>query len=260
MNAKAVIATALALLIGACDQSDAPSDSSGNSGSALASAPAERFSTELPTNFVGEADCRLTVDGAVKIDGLCYVESRDQYGYYATIFENEAKKGYFAMALGDEDGRAQGHWNGGRDSTHAHSGLGTMTRKGACWISESGEICLGYPVGGAVASAGTAGGNRDLSTVSLWSCDGASGPFEMMFTDVSSAPWGKWGSVTYTGDNPFGFPGDNGFTYELSKQAITIGQDPEAGEAGIEFVMDANRGQIVFISPGSGDGITCRPS
>jgi hypothetical protein len=82
----------------------------------------------------GPVQCKLVVDGKTYIDGPCDFES-DPDGSFR-IFG----KDYFAYI--NVDGKtADASWNMDPKSTHAQASLGTLTRKGACWVSATVEIC-----------------------------------------------------------------------------------------------------------------------
>lgn len=218
-----------------------------------------RFTAQLPANFNGEADCRLTVDGKTVIDGQCFVEADNQFGYSLNVFERANKKGYFATVLGD-GADVEGYWNGSPTSTHAHDSIGKVKRQGGCWTSSRGQICASPLGGGKGNTAPTTAAKADLSTIRNWKCDGASGPFRMTFMNVQNAQWGKWGDVMYSPGSPFGFEGDNGFDYQRKSSAITIGANAESGEQGIRFKINNQRGEMVFVSGETGDSIVCKPA
>jgi hypothetical protein len=78
--------------------------------------------------------CKLVVKGKTYIDGQCNFEA-DKGGSFR-IFG----KDYFAYVT--VTGKtAEASWNADPASTHAQAPLGTLTRKGACWVSATVEIC-----------------------------------------------------------------------------------------------------------------------
>lgn len=82
--------------------------------------------------------CLLDVRGATYVDGPCQI-NLEQGGSF-TIYEHFGQPGYFAMVMRDGDS-ASGYWNGSRDSDHADSELGQLTRAGACWQNDAAKIC-----------------------------------------------------------------------------------------------------------------------
>lgn len=78
--------------------------------------------------------CKLVVKGKTYIDGQCNFEA-DKDGSFR-IFG----KDYFAYVT--VSGKtADASWNADPESMHAQAPLGTLTRKGACWVSATVQIC-----------------------------------------------------------------------------------------------------------------------
>ncbi len=253
--------------LGACSESNKSEKADQALPTATPSAPSAspsstekpRFTAQLPANFNGEADCRLAVDGKTVIDGKCFVEADNQFGYSLTVFERASKKGYFATVLGD-GADVEGYWNGSSTSTHAQDSIGKVKKQGGCWTSNRGQICASPLEGGKGDAIPPVTAKLDMSTIRNWKCDGASGPFRMTFSNVQNAQWGKWGDVMYSPSSPFGFDGDNGFDYERKSSSITIGANAESGEQGIRFKINNQRGEMVFVSGETGDSIVCKPA
>ncbi len=80
--------------------------------------------------------CRLTVNGSTYINGTCWVRLESD-GSFQVMSLNSA---YFAQLSRSTEG-ADGYWNETSGSTHAHSNLGPLKRKGACWVNDTAEIC-----------------------------------------------------------------------------------------------------------------------
>ncbi|MGH9818644.1 MAG: hypothetical protein ACRD43_00640 [Pyrinomonadaceae bacterium] len=81
--------------------------------------------------------CLLEIDGRKYISGPCRIEM-DKDGSFR-IYENR-QKGYFAYVT-IVPGGAEGYWNETRQSTHAHSSLGSLARDGACWTNDHAKVC-----------------------------------------------------------------------------------------------------------------------
>lgn len=80
------------------------------------------------------AQCKLVVKGKTYIDGQCNFEA-DPDGSFR-LFD----KTYFVYV--NVSGKtADATWNEDPKATHAHSPLGALTRKGACWVNATTEIC-----------------------------------------------------------------------------------------------------------------------
>jgi hypothetical protein len=84
------------------------------------------------------ADCLLEVDGNRYIDGICTMQRMDGGSF---IIEG---RGYFAYVLVDSTG-ANGHWNAEQGAGHAHSSLGRLNRRAACWINSFAKVCAWKP-------------------------------------------------------------------------------------------------------------------
>ena len=81
------------------------------------------------------ADCELTVRGKTYIKGVCQFRPTGGGGF--RISGND----YFANVSITAPGVAEASWNESPQSTHAHSNLGTLNRKGACWVGANATIC-----------------------------------------------------------------------------------------------------------------------
>ncbi|HVZ52236.1 MAG TPA: hypothetical protein VG986_09735 [Pseudolabrys sp.] len=78
--------------------------------------------------------CKLVVNGKTYLDGQCLFEA-DKDGSFR-IFG----KDYFAY-INVHGGTAEASWNADPKSSHAQAPLGTLTRKGACWVNATAQIC-----------------------------------------------------------------------------------------------------------------------
>lgn len=91
-----------------------------------------------PEGFERIGTCRLKIGGRLYISGTCYF-STDKDGSFNLM---GMRGDYFAYVSLNGDGSAQGYWNGGAGFTHAHSSLGRLHRKGACWSNAKAEVCV----------------------------------------------------------------------------------------------------------------------
>jgi hypothetical protein len=73
------------------------------------------------------------------IDGMCDFEA-DSDGSFTV-----AAGDYFATVLIDTPNRGAGYWNENPRAQHAHSPLGALRRKGACWSNDQAQICAWKP-------------------------------------------------------------------------------------------------------------------
>lgn len=83
--------------------------------------------------FTGK--CLLEINGTKYIDGQCEI-SMNKDGSFQII-----KAGYFASVNIEEKNIASGYWNEEKGARHAHSPLGDLTRKGACWQNSTSKVC-----------------------------------------------------------------------------------------------------------------------
>ena len=112
----------------------------------------------LATAAQRPAMCKLVVKGKAYINGQCQFEA-DRDGSFR-IFG----KDYFAY-VNVEGKTAEASWNADPKSTHAQAPLGTLTRKGACWVMRQRRFaragCRQSQAGEGARSA--AEGRNDLS-------------------------------------------------------------------------------------------------
>jgi hypothetical protein len=109
-----------------------------DSADAAGSAGASDDSADVDGMNMKPGRCLLDVRGATYVDGPCQINLEE--GGSFTIYEHFGQPGYFAMVIRDGDS-ASGYWNGSRDSDHADSELGQLTRAGACWQNDAAKIC-----------------------------------------------------------------------------------------------------------------------
>ena len=82
--------------------------------------------------------CELTVEGRTYIRGPCTYAPNGTDGSF--VITEIARRPYFAYLLVDGEA-AYGHWNETRGAERAHTDLGRMWRRGACWQNRRARIC-----------------------------------------------------------------------------------------------------------------------
>ncbi|KLK94144.1 hypothetical protein AA309_05450 [Microvirga vignae] len=86
--------------------------------------------------------CRLEVDGRIYMDSRCSITRGAQDGSFSIGTGETAREKYFAFVQVDpETGMGSGYWNGVEAESHAHEDLGTLVRKGACWVNDRARVC-----------------------------------------------------------------------------------------------------------------------
>ncbi|HEX8584197.1 MAG TPA: hypothetical protein VF680_07290 [Allosphingosinicella sp.] len=100
--------------------------------------------------------CLLQVEGRIFISGACAYsigsggsfDIQGPHQIYSGIDypEPEASVGqrstdYFAHVNVEGDS-GEGFWNADVTATHAHGHLGTLSRRGACWVNALAKVCL----------------------------------------------------------------------------------------------------------------------
>lgn len=82
--------------------------------------------------------CLLRVDGTTYINGPCNIDLMPDGSFSIGA---DGRSPFFAYVTVLEPGLAQGDWNETPASTHAHSRLGELQRKGACWANRRATVC-----------------------------------------------------------------------------------------------------------------------
>lgn len=85
--------------------------------------------------------CLLEIKSAPKLLGRCNVEMQGDGSFSIGTATRPSDLTYFATVDVEPDGSASGYWNGAKGVSHAHEGLGPLTRKGACWENEKARVC-----------------------------------------------------------------------------------------------------------------------
>jgi hypothetical protein len=83
--------------------------------------------------------CLLQVNGRTYIDRVCNGNFQKDGSF--SLGTDERNSPYFAYVNSNDDGSAEGYWNGEAWSSHAHDSLGTLFRSGACWQNAKARIC-----------------------------------------------------------------------------------------------------------------------
>jgi hypothetical protein len=89
--------------------------------------------------FMGK--CVLNVGGKNYLDGPCEIEMIDKEGSFTIGASDKSPSPYFAYVVVTRPGVAEGSWNRDPKSTHAHATLGTLKKRGACWVNGNARVC-----------------------------------------------------------------------------------------------------------------------
>lgn len=82
--------------------------------------------------------CLMSIGDKTYINGPC--RYRMEGGGSFTMLDKPVPD-WFAM-VNVNGATADGFWNEDKGANHAHSPLGTLTRKGACWQNKRAKLCL----------------------------------------------------------------------------------------------------------------------
>lgn len=86
------------------------------------------------------AKCLLEVSGEKYIDGRCPVFMDPDGSFQISASENEPLT-YFATVTITGQDVGNGFWNQERGASHAHTPLGVLHRRGACWENATSKVC-----------------------------------------------------------------------------------------------------------------------
>jgi hypothetical protein len=78
------------------------------------------------------------VDNKNFIDGSCKIELEPNGSFKISTSAANLPIGYFAVVFAPE---GTAYWNEELGSNHAHTPLGDLRRKGACWENERAKVC-----------------------------------------------------------------------------------------------------------------------
>jgi hypothetical protein len=90
----------------------------------------------------GRCAYHVSRDGSLEMHGPRQIYSGIDYPR-PEIYSGERSNDYFVQVDVSADGRSgDGLWNADIRATHAHSELGRLTRRGACWVNARVRVCL----------------------------------------------------------------------------------------------------------------------
>ncbi len=93
---------------------------------------------EATQSFRGK--CLLEVNHKKYINGPCPIRMENDGGFTIGASENEPVN-YFAIVSIVGKNIGEGFWNKEKGASHAHTSLGNLTKKGACWQNGKAKIC-----------------------------------------------------------------------------------------------------------------------
>lgn len=93
---------------------------------------------EASQSFTGT--CLLEVKKKKYLNGPCPISMEDDGGFSIGASETEPLT-YFATVSVTGKNVGEGFWNEESGANHAHSPLGKLARKGACWQNQSAKVC-----------------------------------------------------------------------------------------------------------------------
>ncbi|MDH3031446.1 hypothetical protein [Methylobacterium fujisawaense] len=86
-------------------------------------------------------DCYLSVGSRTYLDGSCNIDLSPGGSFSIGAGERRRSR-YFAMVnINESDGTALAYWNGVDAESHAHDDLGTVVRRGGCWVNSRAKVC-----------------------------------------------------------------------------------------------------------------------
>jgi hypothetical protein len=91
------------------------------------------------------ARCTLAVKGKTFINGRCNVEDMGEGSFAVGVLRDDQaipRKGFYFAYVDVNGDTAEAKWNEDRSEMHANAPLGTLTRKGACWVNDIAKICV----------------------------------------------------------------------------------------------------------------------
>jgi hypothetical protein len=86
--------------------------------------------------------CLLEVRGKTYLDGICNIDRSEDGSFSIGTGDGRASK-FFAYVNKNDDGTADGYWNGIHAYSHADDNLGTLKQQGACWVNAAARVCAG---------------------------------------------------------------------------------------------------------------------
>jgi hypothetical protein len=91
------------------------------------------------------AQCELMVKGKTYINGRCNVEDMGEGSFALGVLRDDQpipRKGFYFAYVDVNGDTAEAKWNEDRKEMHANAPLGTLMRKGACWVNDIAKICV----------------------------------------------------------------------------------------------------------------------
>lgn len=89
-----------------------------------------------------EGRCLIEIGGKKYLNGRCNIEISSDGSFSIGTGDRRRASRFFAYINKNEDGTAEGSWNGVHGGSHAHDSLGTLRREGsACWVNSTAKIC-----------------------------------------------------------------------------------------------------------------------
>ena|SRR5262245_58825068 len=89
---------------------------------------------------VSRGKCLLEINNKKYINGSCPITLEDNGDFMIGASENEPLT-YFAIISMTGKNTAEGFWNEDKGANHAHTPLGNLVRKGACWQNNNVKVC-----------------------------------------------------------------------------------------------------------------------
>ncbi len=89
-----------------------------------------------------QRECRLEVDGKVKVAGRCWVYPMGTGDYTLNTWDHgKPHYPHFAMVSSNGDGTANVTWNADPTDDRASDSLGKARKRGGCWVNERVRVC-----------------------------------------------------------------------------------------------------------------------
>ncbi|WP_156948504.1 hypothetical protein [Bradyrhizobium sp. WSM1417] len=88
-----------------------------------------------------EGRCLIVMDGRTFLKGRCNIEIHPGGSFTVGVADQSSSKYFAYVSLEGTPLTAHGYWNGVAAESHAHSDLGPLRRKGACWSNRRAKVC-----------------------------------------------------------------------------------------------------------------------
>ena len=89
-------------------------------------------------SFYGK--CLLEVNKKKYLNGPCAITMENDGGFSIGASETQPVT-YFAIISVTGKDVGEGFWNEEKGANHAHTPLGNLVRKGACWQNQKAKVC-----------------------------------------------------------------------------------------------------------------------